>query len=373
MKIAVLCGGTYVFGLEKMALAVVRGLRMRGHDVRCLVSGWNDGRFTSRLEEYGVPYQTAYLGKISLSTRPQYVLWTLSALAHMPRAIMSSKTFLEDFDPDVVLAYNRDTIVYLRNVLADRPTAYHVHDVPRPTMGACLMNRLASSVVDHLIAVSESVAFRLIESGTDAGKVSVVYNGIPHAQRALRPGQGRKVLVGIVGQVGEWKGHDDLLEALRLLVMRDCEIACRIAGVGPEGYARALRRKVAHYRLEEHVEWCGYVEDASAIYEGLDICVVPSRFEEPFGLVAVEAGLRGIPVVATRVGGLPEIVIDGQTGLLVEPKDPQGLADAIETLAEEPESRRRMGDAARQRMQERFGVDRMVTEIERILLDTAAK
>jgi glycosyltransferase involved in cell wall biosynthesis len=106
-------------------------------------------------------------------------------------------------------------------------------------------------------------------------------------------------------------------------------------------------------------------------YEGIDICAVPSRSSEPFGLVAAEAGARGIPVVATRRGGLPEIVENEKTGYLVEAEAPTSLADRIAALVQNPERRRKMGRAARRRIRETFSKEEMVDQLEAHLVQCA--
>ena len=94
---------------------------------------------------------------------------------------------------------------------------------------------------------------------------------------------------------------------------------------------------------------------------------IPSRFEEPFGLVAAEAGWVGLPVVVTRRGGLPEIVVDGETGFLIESARPDQLAERLRRLIESPHLRRTMGEAAKRRAQEKFTMNSMVIGHERVL------
>jgi glycosyltransferase involved in cell wall biosynthesis len=110
------------------------------------------------------------------------------------------------------------------------------------------------------------------------------------------------------------------------------------------------------------------VKDQTAIYAPLDVCVVPSRFREPFGLVAAEAGWAGLPVVAARRGGLPEIVADGETGFLVEAEQPKQLADQLQKLIQDPALRREMGEQGHERALEHFTRERMVNEIDELLV-----
>jgi glycosyltransferase involved in cell wall biosynthesis len=111
------------------------------------------------------------------------------------------------------------------------------------------------------------------------------------------------------------------------------------------------------------VVFAGHRTDVPEILQALDIFVLPSNWE---GLpnAVLEAMAAGLPVVATRVGGVPEVVVEGQTGILVPPRDPNALADALLTLLRDPNLRRRMGQAGRQRVQEYFSVDQMVSKTE---------
>ena len=107
--------------------------------------------------------------------------------------------------------------------------------------------------------------------------------------------------------------------------------------------------RAADLGIAGRVDFPGRVPDAAAAMNGSTFVIMPSRWEETFGLVALEAALLGRPVVATRVGALPEVVLDGETGLIAEREDDVGLAAAIAALLDDPERTRRMGRAARDR------------------------
>ena len=146
-------------------------------------------------------------------------------------------------------------------------------------------------------------------------------------------------------------------------MVRQCSVKCElhIFGADSGSYAAYLRNLAHELNLSEKLTWHGFVSDRAQIYNKIDIGVVPSRFEEPFGLVAVEAAIAGLPCIATRKGGLPEIVQHQITGLLVGSNDPQNLAEALAKLVEDPELRRRMGAAAQQVAREKFSRERLVS------------
>ncbi|MGH2672745.1 MAG: glycosyltransferase family 4 protein [Actinomycetota bacterium] len=176
--------------------------------------------------------------------------------------------------------------------------------------------------------------------------------------------------VGIVGRLVPIKDHETFLRAaVRLLPARD-DLTFVVAGDGED---RAVLEARASELLEERVRFLGWVQDLAALYAALDVVVLTSRNEgTPVSLV--EAGAAGRPVVATRVGGVPDVVADGETGILVPPGDPAATAAAIERLLGEPALARAMGGTARARVPSRFSADRLVDDLAALysrLLDRA--
>jgi glycosyltransferase involved in cell wall biosynthesis len=193
--------------------------------------------------------------------------------------------------------------------------------------------------------------------------VIVIYNGLnTHGFSAFPPGAHEQVrgelgipldafAVGSVGRLHPQKGYDLLLQAVGFLHTRIPTLRVLIVG---EGEARpALEQQRRELGLEEVVIFAGERRDIPAMLSALDGFVSASRWEGLSNAV-LEAAAAGLPVIATRVGGTPEIVLDGETGLLVEPEDAQGLATAILQLYENPELRRRLGQAGQQRVEAAF-------------------
>ncbi len=163
-----------------------------------------------------------------------------------------------------------------------------------------------------------------------------------------------------LGRLVHGKGFDLAVTVFCAILHRFPEARLAIAGVGP---ARpVLERQVAELGLADRVDFLGWVEfeNMPALFNSATIVLMPSRMVEGFGLVALEAALMARPVVATRVGGLPEAIADGKTGVLVERDDSHALAEAITYLLDHPEVATRMGEAARRRAQELFSWTRHV-------------
>jgi glycogen(starch) synthase len=162
------------------------------------------------------------------------------------------------------------------------------------------------------------------------------------------------------------KGFDLAVRAFAAVTRRVPNARLVLAG---DGAARAdLERLVTDMGLSQSVEFVGMVApaDVPALIARASLVVVPSRWDEPFGLVALEAAVMARPVVATRAGGLVEVVEEGTTGLLVDKEDPDALAAALLRLLEDPATADRMGVAARARARERFSWERCVTSYERL-------
>lgn len=203
---------------------------------------------------------------------------------------------------------------------------------------------------DKVIAVSHRLRERTISIGALPGRVEVVYNGIDRSditcgdnERASR-GPGLELLS--VGRLGPEKGVDVLIRSLPLLKIP--QLRLRIVGDGPE--RTRLEQLAEKLNVGHQVEFLGQLrrEQIGRYYEVCDIVVLPSR-SDAMPLVSLEAMMMGRPLVGTLVGGVPEIVEQGMTGLLVAPDDPQALAGAINQLDQYPELREKMGIAASER------------------------
>jgi glycosyltransferase involved in cell wall biosynthesis len=169
--------------------------------------------------------------------------------------------------------------------------------------------------------------------------------------------------VGLVARLDHWgKGHKEFFTALASLKDRYPVQGLVIGGGRRETEMRQLAVEMG---LEERVRFLGQRDDVPDLLAALDIFVLPSH-SEGVSLALLEAMAAGLPVIASRVGGLPEVVTDGDTGLLIPPQDPEALAAALARLLDEPAWAKKLGENARRQVEENFSLERLGREINEI-------
>ena len=238
-----------------------------------------------------------------------------------------------------------------------------------------ILDRLLLAFNTHIVAVSYGVKNFLVRwQSVNPDKITVIHNGIDVEEftdstsceklRDLFGLQSNVPTVGFTGRIERQKGLHILLHAARNIVQSGRQVQFLIVGDG--SLRRELESIAKKLEIEQHVIFTGFRSDRSevlTILRFLDIFVMPSLWEG-LGLSIIEAMLAGKPVVASKIDGIPEVVLDQETGILVPPREPKALADAICTLLDSPEKRREMGERGRQHAIRHFSIDRMVRDYE---------
>lgn len=225
-----------------------------------------------------------------------------------------------------------------------------------------------------LFAVSAATREFHVEQGLDGNRVQVLHNGVDgNAFRPARTSAERALLRSLlqlpadariamtIGQIGLRKGLDVLAAAVPRIAAAHPELHFAIVGerysVKPEAIAFEASLSQAFHAagLTPRVHWLGYRADVAALLRGADLLIHPAR-QEPFGRVLLEAAATGLAIVATRVGGTAELLIDGESARLVPPGDPTALATAADEVLGHDELRQRLGAAARQRVSDQFSI-----------------
>ena len=236
---------------------------------------------------------------------------------------------------------------------------------PDKTTAEIAAQRASYAFAHKVVANSHAAADRLRLERVPARKIAVVPNGLDF--EPFRPRPAREVLrqVVVVANLRPEKGHDVLLDAAPLVLQRFPDARFALAGGGPE--LEPLTARARALDVSHAVTFLGHQDDVSACLDANDIFVLPSR-SEAFPNAVLEAMASGMPIVASAVGGIPELVENGHTGMLVPPNDPEALADRVCRLMANPPFAARLGETARATAQARYSFDRMVAGFENIYL-----
>lgn len=288
-----------------------------------------------------------------------------------PRAAWRMSRLLDRLRPDVVHAHDAHALAVAAAacalagrerpfLVASRRVDFRVRRNP--------LSRWKYARVDRFLCASDAIRSMLIEDGVAAGKTVVIYEGVDvdgiarlpqidvHGELGLPPGA---PVVGNIAALVPHKGQKDLLDAAARVVAEIPEARFVIVGAGElEG---ALVRQIARLGLKRHIVLTGFRADARSLLKGFDLFVM-SSVTEGLGTSVLDAMACGRAVVATRAGGIPESVVDGETGLLVPVREPAALASAVVRLLRDADLRRALGSAGRTRARARFSARRMVAE-----------
>ena len=276
------------------------------------------------------------------------------------------------FDPSFVGLVSARIAGVSARVLTRHYSNYHTR-IHRPLHVG--IDKLLTALSHHVIGVSRETAEHLIGiEGAPASKVTAIHNGIdfervrisrPDAREATRRdlGVGDAFTFLIAGRLHPEKGYGPLFDAARRLKARNRDFLLLVAGEGP--LLDHYRQETVRGGIADRVRFLGFRKDLPDLMAGSDLFVLPS-LAESFGLVLAEALYLGVPVLASRVGGIPEIVDDGVDGILVAPGDAEALAHAMENFMTRGTPLTGVGAAAAEKVRERFGFELMMRRYEEI-------
>lgn len=249
------------------------------------------------------------------------------------------------------------------------------HIIRRAPLWKRLVARVVNLPINRVVTVSD-YGYRSV-AGRDlipAERIEMIYNSADLARATDSPELASefrrrhsipedRALVAQVSWLIPEKGVNDLLSAARIVISQNPNV--HFALVGDGAYRDQYQRQAREMGIGDHVTFTGQVEDpmGEGVYAAADVVCQVSRWEEVFGYVIAEAMSSSRPMVATRVGGIPELVEDGKTGFLVERGDAQAIADRILKLVADPEMRQRMGRAAREVAEAKFDLKRNVERV----------
>jgi len=345
LRIAHLAPGLEVGGLERLLVELARHTDRQRFDLRFVLLG-GQGTLAADIEACG---------------------WPVDAL-HQPGGFRPALCFrlarlLRRWGIDVVHTHDDRPHIYgaIAGWLAGVSRVIHTRhrglDLAVTGRQALLL-RLAASLTDRFVCVSFDSSRLAVREGIR--RVCVIWNGIDTSRFVTSQSLPLGPIVTVC-RLSREKDVATLLRAVALIAPQAPALRLEVAGDGV--CLDELRQLARELHLEERVHFLGQVREVPQLLARSGVFVLPSR-TEGLSLTILEAMASGLPVLATRVGGNPEVVEDGVTGLLVPPGDPEALAAALLRLWNDPDLRQQMGQAGRQRVEQHFDVRRMTAEYE---------
>jgi len=343
-------------GQENRTLNECLGLAARGHQV--LIAAPPGARLLERAAQAG----------LATAAVPMSGSLNLISILRLAKLMRQER-------PDIVSTHSgRDTSLagLAARLLRPRPRIVRTRHLILPITSRTTYDRLP----DHVVSVSEAVKQELMGSGIPGHYITTVSTGVDFGRferAAAEPVLRRElnlpadaVLVGTVAILRKGKGHDEVLAAAAQVLKAapaQPEIHFAFAGDGPQ--FENLKRRIAEQGLEGRVHLLGLRRDVPQVLASLDLFVLATR-REALGTSFIEAQAMGLPVIGCRTGGVPETLLENETGLLVPVQDAPALAEAILSLVGDPARRRAMGQRAASFVRERYAVGKMVDGMEAV-------
>ena len=332
-------------GGEVQTAQLLAGLQDRG--VTNVLIAQPGSEIAGTMQKDGIPV-------IELRMRGE---WDLMAVGRLARALRKVR-------PDILQLHtsHAHTIGLLAGRLAHVRPIVVTRRIDHPIKGP--LSALKYRGVDRIVAISEAIRSFLTDGGVPPEKVSVIHSVAdcpePYPQGDLRSTFGidpGAPVIGTIAALAKRKGHRYLFEATRRLKQRHPDVRVLVVGKGHQ--ENRLRRLAARLGLSETVLFTGFRQDIPQVLNTLDVFVMASE-REGLGVALLEASCCGLPIIGSNVGGIPEIVKDGATGLLTPPADPEALADKLGYLLDHPAHARELGANAKAFVRKEFSLESMV-------------
>ncbi len=348
-------------GGENWTLLTAKGLADRGHNV--WVAGRQDSEIIKRAKSQDLETEIVNLHN------------TLSCLN--PVKIFSFKNFLEENNIEVLfLNLSRDRkFGSITGSMANVERVIYRRGVDRPLKKRFYSNWLYGSALTDIIANSKSTrdnVMKNLKGILNEDKIKLIYNGV-EIPKNIKPEfslredynikTNEKILVN-VGRLFPEKGHDLLLAGMEKLNNLNQDWKLFIIGEGDE--RDNIESLISEYNLDEQVYLTGFVDNVDQYLVQADLMVHSARIEG-FGLVLVEAMATGLPVVAVAASNIPEVVEDGEVGLLAKEENPQDLAEKVNQLLKDDDLRSKYASNAKNYVQENFSIERMIDQYEELI------
>jgi len=347
-------------GLEKVLASIVLSLDKNRYDIQvwCLSAG---GDVADELMEKGITVRI-------LRKRSYYNPWQVLVLACLFRR--------ESFQIIHTHGYFASTFGRLAAILANAPVIItHVHstyyDYCKRNL---LIERFLSYFTDRIICISQAVErFVTVNEGIRNEKTCLIYNAVVspdqllngHLRKQMRASLGldaEAIVIAVVASLTANKGHGILLTAFRDIFLSHPSVRLLIVGDGP--LREQIEASTRQLMIDQAVVFTGIRKDVFDLLQLSDIFVLPTQIREGLGVALIEAMAVGLPVIGTEIGGIPEVIEDGENGFLVSPGSSEQLAEVLKKLVNDQALRTVMGHRGRKIYEEKFTLPRMIRQIE---------
>jgi glycosyltransferase involved in cell wall biosynthesis len=343
-------------GQEVRILTESRGMLQRGHQVQLICSP--ESEIARRAGDYGVPVTTLPIERRNVA------------------GLIAARKWLAKHPVDIVNTHSSSDswlFTLAARAVRNRPRIVRTRHLGAPVKPNPASNWLYSRGADFLITCGDNMRQALIETnGVTPGRSASIPTGVDFDQ--FRPGDRiaarralglpeERIIVGIVSALRREKGHQYLCEAVRLLGRVDVDLLIVGGGLSQE----LVEGWVAGNELTERTHLAGHQADVTPYLHAMDLFVLPTWAVEGVPQSIVQAMSCGLPVISTRVGSVEQVIVDGVTGRLVPPRDPQAVCDAIRELLGNQSLSRRFAEAGRARTLAEFGLEKMLDRTEDVL------
>jgi len=367
MRIATVCFSKTVGGLELATLRRGAELRERGHHVIAVLPDAPD--LARHAERLGLPVDriTPTLSYLDLPAARKLAMVLMREEIDL---ILVGRT--RDLSTAMLGAGGKVAVVLYQQMQSglDKRDWFHNKIFKRLDGCVAITRRVRDELAEHTVLTPRKIA--VVPYGIDAARFSPDAIGRDEARAMFGIAEDRFV-IGIVGGFDPGKGQREFIEALAIAAAEEPELAGTLHGlmVGERPsdtgeYTTGLRQQRDALPFADRIQFHPFIDDPRPAYRAMDIFVLASH-SETFGMVLQEAMAMGVPAIGTDSGGVPEIIADGATGLLVPPKDPRAIADAILRLYRDPGLRERLAPEARKFVQESYDPEQQYEAFERAL------
>jgi len=356
IKILYLTTSSKLSGTEKMLYELVKGIDKEKYEVMvCTIKDDLDSQLLDRLRKEGIKTACLDLDK-------KWKIWRVFKLFKI----------IKNFNPKILQSFLffDNILARIFGKLAGAPiiiSGQRSAETYRPKIRN-FFDRITINLADYIVSNSEAGKRIVIErDGFPEEKVKVIYNGInlDKTGQQLKARRSKAITkIGFVGRLSTEKGLNYLIEAVSILKNKMNDFVVLIIGDGPE--RKKLEKLTYENGVEDVICFLGYKEKAWQYMQEFDLFVLPSLWEG-FPNVIIEAMAQNVLVVATRVGGVPELIKDNETGFLVKPRDGKALAERINYVLNLPEKeKKKIEENARRVVKKEFSIEKMLKEYEKL-------